>query len=95
MDNILWIPKVVKHLKLIDYYSIFPIKLKLKRSDKYVALPNPSMEYTWENLKKSHTKKINSKYQIRCAMKSLNHLTDHILCQRYKIILSISSKNIK
>ena len=38
-------------------------KIKLKRSDKYIALSNPSIYYTWKNIK-SHTKIINLKYQL-------------------------------
>ena len=29
-------------------------KVKLKRSDKYVALSNLSIYYTWKNIKRSH-----------------------------------------
>ena len=36
-------------------------KLNLKRSDKYVALSNLSIYYTWKNMKKSHK---NNKFQI-------------------------------
>ena len=38
-------------------------KINLKRSDKYVALSNLSIYYTLKNIK-SHTKIINSKYQL-------------------------------
>ena len=31
-------------------------KTNLKRSDKYVALPNSSIYYTWKNIKKSNKK---------------------------------------
>ena len=31
-------------------------KTNLKRSDKYVALPNLRMYYTWKNIKKSYKK---------------------------------------
>ena len=41
-------------LNLID-------KINLKRSDKYVALPNLSIYYTWKNIKKSHK---NNKFKI-------------------------------
>ena len=37
-------------------------KINLKRSNKYVALSNLSIYYTWKNIKKSHTEKINLKY---------------------------------
>ena len=36
-------------------------KTNLKRSDKYVALSNLSIYYTWKNIKKSHR---NNKFKI-------------------------------
>ena len=36
-------------------------KINLKRSDKYVALSNLSIYYTWKNIKKSYK---NSKFEI-------------------------------
>ena len=36
-------------------------KLNLKRSDKYVALSNLSIYYTWKNIKKSYK---NNKFKI-------------------------------
>ena len=36
-------------------------KIKLKRSDKYVALSNLSIYYTWKNIKKSYK---NNKFKI-------------------------------
>ena len=51
-------------LKLLD-------KINLKRKDKYVALLNLSIYYTWKNIK-SNTKIINLKYQLRYGMTSLN-----------------------
>ena len=45
--------RIVKHLIFTDYYSNFQIKINLKRSDKYVALSNLSIYYTWKNIKKS------------------------------------------
>ena len=41
---------------------------------------------------KSHTKTKKLKYQLRCGMKNLDYLMDHILHQIFKIILGISSK---
>ena len=38
------------------------------------------------------TKIMNSKYQLRHGMKSLNYLMDQVLYQIFKTILSISSK---
>ena len=66
-------------------------KIELKRSDKYIALSNLSMYYTWKNIKNPY-KKINLKYQLRRGMKNLNCLVGHILYQIFKIILSILSK---
>ena len=64
-------------------------KINLKRSDKYVALSNPSIYYTWKNIKKSYK---NNKWneEFRHRMKSFNYLMDHILYQILKIILAIS-----
>ena len=53
-------------------------KINLKRSDKYVALSNLNMYYTWKNIKKPH-KNIYSKYQLQHQMKNLNYLMDHFL----------------
>ena len=40
------------HLILIDYCSFLP-KLKLRKSDKYVALSNLIIYYAWKNVRKS------------------------------------------
>ena len=47
-------------------------KIRLNRSDKYVALSNLSIYYTWKNIKKRHAKITNLKYQLQHGMKSLN-----------------------
>ena len=39
-------------------------EINLKRSDKYVALSNLSIYYTWKNIKKTYTETINLKYQL-------------------------------
>ena len=51
----------MKHLILTDYYTIFLKKNRLERSDKYVALSNLSIYYTWKNIKKSFK---NSEFKI-------------------------------
>ena len=66
-------------------------KINLKRSDKYVALSNLSICYTWKKIKNIY--KNNFKIQLRHGMKSLNQLMGDILYQIFKTILSISSKN--
>ena len=43
---------IVKHVILTDYYSV---KINLTRSDKYVALSNRSIYYSWNNIN-GHTK---------------------------------------
>ena len=53
-------------------------KIGFKRSDKYVALYNISICYTWRN-KKSHIKIINVTYQLQHGVKTLLYLTDHVL----------------
>ena len=62
-------------------------KIKLNRSDKYVAFSNLTIYYTWKNIK-SHIKIINLKYQLRHGMKSLNYLMAHTLYQIFKIPLN-------
>ena len=62
-------------------------KINLKRSDKYVALSNLSIFYTWENIK-SHTKNI-----FKMSAPTWNEefeLPDHILYRIFKVILNIS-----
>ena len=66
-------------------------KTNLKWSDKHIALSNLSIYYTWKN-KKSHTKTINLKFQLRHGMKSFNYLMYHILYQIFKINLNIYLK---
>ena len=36
-----------------------------------------------------------NKFKISNGMKDLNYPIDHVLCQIFKIILSVSSKNMK
>ena len=71
-----------------------PLRLLLNltdkiRNDRYVALSNLSIYYTWESIKKSYK---NNNFKISAAMKNLNYLMDHILYQIFKIILNISLK---
>ena len=50
--------------KTSDPHSLFlnlSDKINLKRSDKYVALSNLSIYYTWKNIKKSYK---NNKFKI-------------------------------
>ena len=82
------IPETVKHLTLTDYYSIFRKKLNLRRSDKYVALLNLSIYYTWKNKKLCK----NNKFKISAPTcnEEFKLPGEHILYQIFKIILSIS-----
>ena len=69
-------------------------KINLKKSDKYVALSNPSMYFTWKNIK-SYKKAINLKYLLqRRGMINLNYQMD-ILYHIFKVISSIFSKNLE
>ena len=45
-----------------------------------------------EKYKESHTKTINLKYLCQRGMNNLNDMMDYIVCQVFKIILSIPSK---
>ena len=83
---------IIKYLILRDYYSIFRIKIILKRSDKYAALSNLSIYYTWKNIK-SHIKLIHLKYQRLHGIKNLNYLMGYILYQIFNITLNISLKH--
>ena len=69
-------------------------KIHLKRNEKYVALSNISIYYSWKK-KKSHSQTKNLKYQLRRGLKNLSFLMNHILHKIFKIILNISYKNIK
>ena len=62
-------------------------KINLNRNDKYVALSNFSIYYTWKNIKGSYE---NNKYQLQSGIINLSYLTDHILYLIFKIILNIS-----
>ena len=61
--------------------------IDLKKKDKYIALSNLSIYYTWNN-KKSHTRTINSKYQPQHGMKNFNYAIDHILHQIFNIYIN-------
>ena len=63
-------------------------KIDLKRKDKYIALSNLRIYYTWKNMKKSYKNK-KLKYQLKHGMKNLNYLMDHIPYQIFKIILNM------
>ena len=69
-------------------------KTNLKTRDKYVALSNLSIYNTWKNIKKLYK---NNKLQISvpASNENLNYFTDQILYQKFKTILSISSKNME
>ena len=69
-------------------------KINLKESDKYVALSNLSIYYTWKSMKKSNK---NNKFKISAPTwnDSLNYLMDHNLYQIFKITLNISLKNLR
>ena len=62
-------------------------KMNLKRSDRYVALSNLSIYYTWKSIRKSYE---NNNLKIPARMKNFNYLMDHILYQIFKIIFNIS-----
>ena len=72
-------------------------KINLKGNDKCVALSNLSIYYIWENIKKSYKNnkfKIsaptwNEEFELPDGSNSVSHY------QIFKIILSISSKNMR
>ena len=69
-------------------------KINVKRSDKYVALSNVGIYFTWKNTK-SHTKGINLQYQLQRGMINLNYKMVHILYQIFKIVSNIFSKKLE
>ena len=62
-------------------------KIDLKRKDKYIALSNLSIYYTWKNIKESYK---NNKFEnpLQHRMKHLNYLMDRILYRIFKVILN-------
>ena len=69
-------------------------KINLRRKDKYIDLSNLNICYTWKNIKKSHIRTINSKYQLQHGMENFNYRIDHILYQIFKIILNLYLKSM-
>ena len=63
-------------------------KLDLRIGEKIVALSNLSIYYTWKNIKRSYN---NNKFKISAPTwnDKFELQDDHILCQIFKIILSI------
>ena len=85
----------------LDYYYVdyrllpnLTDKINLKISDKYAALSDLSIYYTWKNVKKSCK---SNKFKISAPTwnEELNYLMDQILYQILKIILSISYKKME
>ena len=68
-------------------------KINLKRSDKFFALSNLSIYYTWKNIKKSCK---NKKFKMSAPTWNKEiKLPDHILYQLFKINLNISLKALR
>ena len=79
-----------KNRKAFDPYRLIvnlSHKINLNRSDKYVALSNLSIYYTWKNIKKSYR----NKFQISAPTwnANMNYLMDHNVYQIFNIVLSI------
>ena len=79
-----------RHILLLNILD----KINLKKSDKYVALSNLGIHYTWKNFKKSY-KNNKSKRSGTTWYEKLNCLIDHILYQIFKNIFSSSSENMR
>ena len=62
------------------------VKTDLKRIDKYVALSNLCIYYTWKNIKKSHK---NNKFKISNRMKDSSYLI-LMFCVRYSRLFWVS-----
>ena len=76
------------------FFYEFTDKLNLKNPNKYMALDNLSVYYTWQNIESVY-KKINLKFLLPHGMKDSIYLMGHILFQTFKIILSTLLKNMK
>ena len=61
-------------------------KLDLGIGQKTIALSNLSIYYTWKNIKSSYN---SNKFKISAPTSNLSYLMDHILCQIFRIILSM------
>ena len=61
-------------------------KLNLRIGEKIIALSNLSIYYTWKNIKSSYN---SNKFKISAPTSNLSYLMDHILCQIFRIILSM------
>ena len=72
----------------------FNDKLNLKNPNKNMALANLSIYYTWKKIKREY-KTTNLKLLLQLGMMNLICLMDLIRFLTYKIILNISSKNMK
>ena len=61
-------------------------KLDLRIGEKTIALSNLSIYYTWKNIKSSYN---SNKFKISAPTSNLSYLMNHILCQIFRIILSM------
>ena len=86
MDTIFMNSKINKTSETHRLLLNLADKIDLKRSDKYVALSNLSVYYTWKNVKKSY-KNSKFKLQVQRGMNNLNYSMDCILYQIFYIIL--------
>ena len=78
-----------KNSKTSDPHRLFlnfTDKIDLRRKNKYIALSNLTIYYTWKNIKKSY--KNNKFKQLTHGMKNLKYLMVHIQYQIFKIILN-------
>ena len=75
------------------FFYQFNDKLNLKNPNKNMPVANLSIHYTWKTLNLNTT--INLKFLLEHGMINLICLMDLILFLIFKIILNISSKNMK
>ena len=81
-----------KNSKISDPHRLSPNvtdKIDLRRTDKYIALSNLSIYYTWKNIKKSKKNNKFVQYQLKHEMKNFSYLMDRILYQIFEIILNM------
>ena len=70
----------------------FTDTLNLKNPNKNMALANLSIYYTWKNIKSEYS---NNKFLLQLGIMNLIYLMDLIQFVIFRIILNISSKNVK
>ena len=97
--------EIVKHLTLRDWSLNLTDKIDLRGKDKYIALSNLSIYYTWKNIKKSYE---NNKFKMSAptwneenelperpsSITDIQDYCEYILKKHGEITVNPSVKNI-